>query len=166
MQNLTSILTNCSQDIKDACDESQKPTINMTEVERCNAMIVDFKESVDGTGGCLEKTGFELCHCFSNQTLLYQAALLRKCSLAKESQMMATALKTCKGKYGRWRKYKEDIIAIVSACSKSSAKQKEKAKALSENVDNMKQAQGAVAKVTGSGGRHFFKDRSNSIFLS
>ena len=30
---------------------------------------------------------------------------------------------------------------------------------LAENVENMKVAQGAVAKVTGSGGRLFFNDR-------
>ena len=161
MQNLTTILTNCSQSIKAACNESQKPTINGTEVEKCNAMIADFKESVDGTAGCLKKTGEDLCNCFSNQTLLGQAAVLRKCSLAKESQTMATALKTCKGKYGNCRKYKEDIIDIVSACSKTSDKHKEKAKALAENVENMKAAQGAVASVTGSGGRHFFQDRSS-----
>merc|ERR1719285_1664873 len=94
----------------------------------------------------------------SDQTLLDQAAVLRKCSLANESKTMATALKTCKSSYGNCRKYKEDIIDIVSACSKPLDKQKEKAKALAENVDNMKAAQGAVASVTGS--RRFFKDRS------
>ena len=161
MKNLTSILTNCSQDIEAACDESQKPTINTTEVDKCISMIAEFKESVDGTAGCLKKTGADLCDCFANQTLLDQAAVLRKCNLAKESQTMATALKTCKGKYGNCRKYKEEIIGIVSACSKTSDKQMEKAKALGENVDNMKEAQDAVAKVTGSGGRHFFNNRSS-----
>ena len=159
MQNLSSILTNCSADIKDACSESQKPTINMTEVDKCNAMIAEFEMSVTGTDGCLKKTGEELCNCFGNQSLLDQAAVLRKCSLATESKEMATALKTCKGKYGDCRKYKEDIIDIVSACSKPLDKQKEKAKALAENVDSIKAAQGAVASVTGSGRRHFFKDR-------
>ena len=161
MKNLTSILTNCSQDIEAACDESQKPTINTTEVDKCISMIAEFKESVDGTAGCLKKTGADLCDCFANQTLLDQAAVLRKCNLAKESQTMATALKTCKGKYGNCRKYKEEIIGIVSACSKTSDKQMEKAKALGENVDNMKEAQDAVAKVTGSGGRRFFNNRSS-----
>ena len=161
MQNLSSILTNCSEDIKAACNESQKPTINMTEVDQCNAMVAEFKENVDGTDGCLEKTGQELCDCFANQTLLDQAAVLRKCSLAKESQTMASALKTCKGKYGSCRKFQEEIIGIVSACSKSSDKQMEKAKALSENVDNVKAAMGAVATVTGSGRQHFFYNRSS-----
>merc|ERR1719285_505521 len=158
MQNLSSILTNCSDQIKEACHESQKPTINMTEVDKCNAMIAEFETSVAGSDGCLKKTGEDLCDCFSNQTLLDQAAVLRKCSLANESKTMATALKTCKSSYGNCRKYKEDIIDIVSACSKPLDKQKEKAKALAENVDNMKAAQGAVASVTGS--RRFFKDRS------
>merc|ERR1719285_804294 len=156
MQNLSSILTNCSDQIKEACHESQKPTINMTEVDKCNAMIAEFETSVAGSDGCLKKTGEDLCDCFSNQTLLDQAAVLRKCSLANESKTMATALKTCKSSYGNCRKYKEDIIDIVSACSKPLDKEKEKA--LAENVDNMKAAQGAVASVTGSG--RFFKDRS------
>jgi len=56
--------------------------------------------------------------------------------------------------------YKEDIIDIVSACSKSLDKQKEKAKALAENVDNIKAAQGAVASVTGSGRSSLLTDRS------
>ena len=159
MQNLSSILTNCSDSIKDACSESQKPTINMTEVEKCNAMIAEFETTVAGTDGCLKKTGEDLCDCFGNDTLLEQAAVLRKCSLAAESKAMATALKTCKGKFGDCRKYKEDIIDIVSACSKPLDKQKEKAKALGENVDNMKAAQGAVASVTGSGRRRLFTDR-------
>merc|ERR1712212_836839 len=162
MQNLSSILTNCSNQIKEACHESQKPTINMTEVDKCNAMIAEFETSVAGSDGCLKKTGEDLCDCFSNQTLLDQAAVLRKCSLANESKTMATALKTCKSSYGNCRKYKEDIIDIVSACSQSLDKQKEKAKALSENVDNIKAAQGAVASVTGSGARDsIFKDRSH-----
>ena len=161
MQNLSSILTNCSDQIKEACHESQKPTINMTEVDKCNAMIAEFEMSVAGSDGCLKKTGEDLCDCFSNQTLLDQAAVLRKCSLANESKTMATALKTCKSSYGDCRKYKEDIIDIVSACSKPLDKQKEKAKALAENVDNMKAAQGAVASVTGSG--RFFTDRSSLV---
>ena len=159
MQNLSSILTNCSADIKDACSESQKPTINMTEVDKCNAMIAEFETIVAGTDGCLKKTGEDLCDCFNNQTLLDQAAVLRKCSLATESKAMATALKTCKGSFGDCRKYKEEIIDIVSACSKPLDKQKEKAKTLSENVNNIKAAQGAVASLTGSRRRRFFKDR-------
>ena len=76
------------------------------------------------------------------------------------------ASKTLKGSFGDFRKYKEDIINIVSACSKPLNKQKEKAKALGENVNSMKAAQGAVASLTGSGGRRFFKDRFsfNSTF--
>ena len=34
MQNLTTILTNCSSHIAESCHESQKPMINMTEVEK------------------------------------------------------------------------------------------------------------------------------------
>ena len=150
MQNLTTILTNCSSHIAESCHESQKPMINMTEVEKCNSMIAEFEESVAGAAGCLRKTGEELCDCFGNETLLEQAALLRKCNLAEESKSMAAALKTCKGSYGDCRKYKEDIISIVSACSKDVNKQKEKAKVLAENVDNMKNAQAAVAGITGS----------------
>ena len=99
----------------------------------------------------------------SNQTLLDQAAMLRKCNLADESKAMATALKTCKGSFGDCRKYKEEIIDIVSACSKTLDEQKEKAKNLAENNDNMKEAQAAVASVTGSGSR-FGKDRSSTSF--
>ena len=163
MNNLTSILTNCSMDIKESCKESSKPVINMTEVDKCNAMITEFEESVAGTAGCMKKTGESICDCFANQTLLDQAAMLRKCNLADESKAMATALKTCKGSFGDCRKYKEEIIDIVSACSKTLDEQKEKAKNLAENNDNMKEAQAAVASVTGSGSR-FGKERSSTSF--
>ena len=50
IKNLTSVLTNCSKDIEDACNESNKPLINMAKVERCNAMIAKFEEI---SKGCL-----------------------------------------------------------------------------------------------------------------
>merc|ERR1719341_3065009 len=143
LKNLTDFLSNCSMQIKDACNVTVPG--NMTEMMQCENDVKAFGGEFDK---CKKMSGEEACACFGNDTLLEMGNKTKKCNLANESKEMVEADKKCKKAYGECRKYQEDIIGAVSSCSKSTDKLKEKAKALTENSKNLDNAKKAVSALT------------------
>ena len=76
LTNLTETLLKCEDEIKNACDPSNLPQPNMTEVATCNEAITTFKSK---TGECIKKTGAEACTCWDDETIASDAATIRKC---------------------------------------------------------------------------------------
>ena len=76
LTNLTETLLKCEDEIKNACDPSNLPQPNMTEVAACNEAIKTFKSK---TGECIKKTGAEACTCWDDATIASSAAIIKKC---------------------------------------------------------------------------------------
>lgn len=143
LKNLTDFLSNCSTQIKDACNVTVPG--NMTERMQCETDVKAFGDEFDK---CKKMSGEEACSCFGSDTLMEMGNKTKKCNLANESKAMVEADKKCRKAYGECRKYQEDIIGAVSSCSKSTDKLKEKAKTLSENTKNLDEAKKAVSALT------------------
>jgi hypothetical protein len=131
----------------------------MTEVDSCGA-IMDTFETLYET--CMDlaisdETGAAACNCFSNSSFTSMITELKGCNLASDMKDMVNAGKMCKQEYGKCRKYQEAIIGTVSACGQSTNKLKEKAKALTENADNVGKALDAISDLTA--GRRRFNSR-------
>ena len=76
LTNLTTTLLKCEDEIKAACDPSNLPQPNMTEVTICNTAITTFKNK---TGECIKKTGSEACTCWDDATIASTAATIKTC---------------------------------------------------------------------------------------
>ena len=76
LTNLTETLLKCEDEIKNACDPSNLPQPNMTEIAACNEAITIFKSK---TGECIKKTGAEACTCWDDATIASSAATIKKC---------------------------------------------------------------------------------------
>ena len=76
LTNLTTTLLKCEDEIKAACDPSNLPQPNMTEVTICNTAITTFKNK---TGECIKKTGSEACTCWDDTTIASTAATIKTC---------------------------------------------------------------------------------------
>ena len=76
LTNLTETLLKCEDEIKNACDPSNLPQPNMTEVSTCTEAIATFKTK---TTECIKKTGAEACTCWDDATIASTAATIRKC---------------------------------------------------------------------------------------
>ena len=76
LTNLTETLLKCEDKIKNACDPSNLPQPNMTEVATCEEAIATFKNK---TSDCIKKTGSAACTCWDDETIASSAATIRKC---------------------------------------------------------------------------------------
>ena len=115
---------------------------------KCADTITAFKTAFLDCKKMATDNASAACDCFKNETLTTMSTDIKACSLKEVSDAMAKAGKTCRSAYGDCRKYQEEIITVTSSCSKSTDKLKEKAKALTENADNIAKAQTAVAALT------------------
>ena len=149
LANLTTTLSNCSNEIYDACSLDKRPKPNMTAVNRCNDLMSMYKDSFVACKA-MASDGAAACDCFANSTFTEVSEEFKTCTLKDIASEMVSSNKVCKKAYGKCRKYQEAIVGAVSACSKSTNQLKEKAKTLSENSDNMEKAQASVAALTAS----------------
>ena len=76
LTNLTETLLKCEDEIHDACHPTNLPQTNMTEVKICNEAIDYFKTT---TAKCIKLTGAEACACWTDETLIRDAAIIKKC---------------------------------------------------------------------------------------
>ena len=76
LTNLTETLLKCEDEIHDACHPTNLPQTNMTEVKICNEAIDYFKTT---TAKCLTLSGWPACACWTDDLLIRDAAIIKKC---------------------------------------------------------------------------------------
>jgi len=114
MTNLTTSLLECDTNIKTACDTSNLPQPNMTEVDDCTTKMSTFKS---GVLACMGKTGSEACSCWTESSLGTDLATIKKCDLSKQSKSMAKAVSGCRNAFGACRKLEDEIGSSIHACT-------------------------------------------------
>ena len=156
LANLTSKFEECESKINESCNPSNFPKPNKTKLDSCMISTKNFSDSVKA---CAKKKDAEACTCWLDPNLNSTAKDVKKCSFKKEADAVAKQLKACKKAFGVCRKYEDDTIKALSACSKSEDKLKEKAKQLAENKAEIEKAQakGSCQKhQDGVGVAHYF----------
>ena len=144
ISNLTIVLFECELEINKTCNTGNFPQPNTTFLSECETLVTTFKESA---GLCLNKTigstatsTSDACSCWTATSLNTAAQSLKKCSFASESQEITKQLKKCKNAFIKCRKYEDDAISSITACSQSSSKLTAKAAQLTANSNAMTSA--------------------------
>merc|ERR1711894_847453 len=134
LTNLTQTLFDCEVQVNKSCS-MDFPTPNMTFVDQC-AMDIEMFENKTDECYKLSKadTAADACTCWTDA----------------EYADVAKGLKACKDAFSTCRKYEDDAVASMAACSVSANALKAKAAALSANIDSTNAAAAKVAAVTGS----------------
>ena len=76
LENLTTSLALCSDQITHTCDQSSFPLLNMTEISICINACKTFKVK---TASCLKKSGTEACSCWNDNDLEEASEIIAKC---------------------------------------------------------------------------------------
>ena len=146
LTNLTKTLFNksCSMDF---------PAPNMTFVDQCAMDIAMFENKTDECYKLSKAdTAADACTCWTDAEYAELGNKIKMCKIA-ETADVAKGLKACKDAFSTCRKYEDDAVASMAACSVSADALKAKAAALSANVDSTNAAAAKVAAVTGSSRR-------------
>ena len=120
----------------DACDESNHPAPNATELSACVAAIDHFKNF---TKNCTsQESASSACDCWDADDATSKVmAELKACNLKELSDNHTSAVKSCKSAFGTCRKYEDDVSDAVHACNQDPDALKKKLKNLSVNKAEM-----------------------------
>merc|ERR1711884_736968 len=149
LTNLTQTLFACEVEVNKTCS-MDFPAPNMTFVDMC-AMDIEMFETKTAECYALSKadTAADACTCWTDPAYAELGNKIKSCKIA-ETGDVAKGLKACKDAFSTCRKYEDDAVASMAACSVSADALKAKAAALSANVDSANAAATKVAAVTGS----------------
>merc|ERR1711936_116082 len=145
LTNLTTVLGECQTVLATSCNMSLIPQVNSTQLDACNASIVEFKTEAEM---CLDmaikaKTMSEdVCACFTATALDELFESNTDCKFPAETKNITTAKNKCVEDFGKCRKYEDD-----AACSTTSSALTEKVAALSANAAKTAEAQATVASL-------------------
>ena len=149
LKNLTDTLKMCESEVNKTCS-MDLPKPNMTLIKECNTCTKAFRKMAEE---CFTKskedTATDACTCWTSADLAKLGEDVKDCKI-KEVGDIAKGLKACKDAFAKCRKFEDDAISTISACSKSTDKLKQKAAQLNTNKNKMTEAQTKIKKTTGS----------------
>ena len=149
LTNLTQTLFDCEIMVNKSCN-AEFPAPNMTEVGACNTSVTEFKtKAMECLNKSKEATAADACTCWSSEAMMNASEAVKSCKI-KEATSVAKGLKACKEAFSKCRKFEDEAVSSMAACSKSVDKLKEKAATLSKNKAAMDDVKTKVAKTTGS----------------
>merc|ERR1712045_243769 len=152
LTNLTKTLFDCEVAVNKTCS-MDFPAPNMTFVDQC-AKDIEMFENKTAECYALSKadTASDACTCWTDAEYTELGNKIKSCKIAETSDV-AKGLNACKDAFSKCRKYEDDTVASMAACSVSAVALKAKAAALSAHVDSANAAATKVAAVTGSSRR-------------
>merc|ERR1719270_2945005 len=128
----------------------------MTFVDSCTNATEEFKSLASG---CLsqskEATAGEACSCWSAPEMTMASEAVKDCKITEVSSI-AQGLKACKNAFSTCRKFEDEAVSSMAACSVSVDTLKAKAAALSQSKTAMDAAASTVAGITGSRKRNYW----------
>merc|ERR1711884_722133 len=149
LTNLTSTLFDCEVAVNASCT-TDFPMPNMTFVDECVNASATFVAAAEA---CLtlskEATAVDACTCWSAPELAAASEAVKDCRIP-EVAAVAQGLKACKDAFSTCRKYEDEAVTSMAACSVSVDALKAKAAALSQSKTAITEAASTVAGITGS----------------
>jgi len=149
LTNLTSTLFDCEVAVNASCT-TDFPMPNMTFVDECVNASATFVAAAEA---CLtlskEATAADACTCWAAPELAAASEAVKDCRIP-EVAAVAQGLKACKDAFSTCRKYEDEAVTSMAACSVSVDALKAKAAALSQSKTAMDAAASTVAGITGS----------------
>merc|ERR1711963_1164590 len=149
LTNLTSTLFDCEVLVNASCT-TDFPMPNMTFVDACvNATDLFKTLATECMTMSKEATATEACACWSTPEMTMASDAVKDCKITEVSSI-AQGLKACKDAFSTCRKFEDEAVSSMAACSVSVDTLKAKAAALSQSKTAMDAAASTVAGVTGS----------------
>merc|ERR1711994_790413 len=149
LTNLTSTLFDCEVAVNASCT-TDFPMPNMTFVDECVNASATFVAAAEA---CLtlskEATAADACTCWAAPELAAASEAVKDCRIP-EVAAVAQGLKACKDAFSTCRKFEDEAVTSMAACSVSVDALKAKAAALSQSKTAMDAAASTVAGITGS----------------
>ena len=161
LTNLTSTLFDCEVLVNASCT-TDFPMPNMTFVDSCTNATEEFKSLASG---CLsqskEATAGEACSCWSAPEMTMASEAVKDCKIPEVSAI-AQGLKACKAAFSTCRKFEDEAVSSMAACSVSVDTLKAKAAALSANHESMTAAKSKVSGITSS--RYYHVKKNSALY--
>merc|ERR1711988_1650205 len=149
LTNLTSTLFDCEVLVNASCT-TDFPMPNMTFVDACvNATDLFKTLATECMTMSKEATATEACACWSAPEMTMASDAVKDCKIAEVSSI-AQGLKACKDAFSTCRKFEDEAVSSMAACSVSVDTLKAKAAALSQSKTAMDAAASTVAGITGN----------------
>merc|ERR1712073_191791 len=149
LTNLTSTLFDCEVLVNASCT-TDFPMPNMTFVDSCvNATDLFKTLATECMTMSKEATATEACACWSAPEMTMASEAVKDCKITEVSAI-AQGLKACKDAFSTCRKFEDEAVSSMAACSVSTDALKAKAAALSQSKTAMDAAASTVAGITGS----------------
>ena len=149
LKNLTDTLMLCETEVNKTC-KMDIPKPNATLIMACNTSTKAFRKKAEECfSKSKEDTAMDACTCWTDAGLAKLGEDVADCKI-KEVGTVAKGLKACKDAFSKCRKFEDEAVPMISACSKDTTKLKEKAAQLNSNKKAMTEAQAKIKKTTGS----------------
>ena len=149
LKNLTDTLMMCEMEVNKTCS-MDLPKPNATLIKECNTSTKAFRKMAEECfAKSKEDTAMDACTCWTSADLTKAGESVTDCKI-KEVGDVAKGLKKCKEAFAKCRKFEDDAVSTISACSKSTDKLKQKAAQLNANKDAVAAAKAKIKKTTGS----------------
>merc|ERR1712227_853681 len=167
LMNLTTLMEGCEKSVNDSCNLANFPAANMTKLDDCkskvekysNMSLECFKKSRN------ESTAADGCACWCDEAITSLFDEIANCSKDANTDKEAanSQLKKCKKAFSNCKKYQDDAVDTLSACSASVDKLKEKAAGLSKNAAAVKAAQEKVKSLIDAASRRHRSFRATAV---
>merc|ERR1711936_113659 len=147
LTNLTNTLFACEVAVNKSCSTSF-PAPNKTFVDACATDIKLFETlAAECYSLSKEATADKACTCWTAPEFTISSEKVKSCKISSTASI-AAGLKSCKEAFSKCRKYEDDAVASMAACSVTSAALKAKAAALYANSQTVKTVETKVAGLT------------------
>ena len=138
------------------------PMPNMTFVDACaNDTSLFVTLATECVTMSKEATASEACACWSAPELAMASEAVKDCKIPEVSAI-AQGLKACKAAFSTCRKFEDEAVSSMAACSVSVDTLKAKAAALSANHESMTAAKSKVSGITSS--RYYHVKKNSALY--
>merc|ERR1712110_270832 len=144
--NLTKTLFDCEVNVNASCNVANFPQPNTTFIEACESGTTSFETQGKA---CLKKVSnvTAACECFTSSSFNASAEAVKGCDASTFSSAIKKQLNKCKVAFSKCRKYEDDAVDALSACTKTQAQHTQKAAQLKANSDALTAAKTKMASL-------------------
>merc|ERR1711971_638504 len=144
--NLTKTLFDCEMSVNASCNPDNFPQPDTSFIEGCEASTSSFETQGKA---CLKtvKNVTAACECFTSSSFNKTAEAVKNCDASKFSAAIKKQLNKCKVAFSKCRKYEDDAVDALSACTKTQQQHTQKAAQLKANQDALTAAKAKMASL-------------------
>ena len=117
LKNITSFLGACESEITKTCNTANWPQPNKTKLSTCAELT---KEFIIEAELCLDEMRLNttaVCVCWNAASFNKTVEAVKDCKFSTEASNIGKAKENCTKNFGKCRKYEDDALLVITACS-------------------------------------------------